>query len=308
MERDAAGPSLPVAPVTAPAAFSILALLIAMASLAIGASFAKTLFPVAGPAGTATFRLVLAAMVLLLVWRPWRMPLPRRNAIGIFFYGASMGGLNLLFYMSASKIPIGIAVAVQFIGPLVLATAVSHRSVDLFWVFFASVGLLSLLPITEGTPELDPAGIFYALGAGACWVLYIVFGKAASASHAGQATSLGMAVAAILVLPFGISQAGEALISPRLLAAGLLVALLSSAIPHSLQMLALKGLSKRTYSILLSLEPAMSALGAMWLLGETLTDSQAAGVGCIVIASAGCALTSEGKPSPGKPKQPAGPE
>jgi inner membrane transporter RhtA len=283
----------------APAVLPILALIAAMASLSIGASFAKTLFPAAGPAGTATFRLVLAAMILLLVWRPWRMPLPRRSAIAIFFYGLSMGGLNLLFYTSASKIPIGIAVAIEFIGPLVLAIVMSRRSIDLLWVVLASAGLLLLLPVTENVPQLDPIGVAYGLGAGACWALYIVFGKAASANHAGQATSLGMTVASLFVLPFGISQAGAALLSPSLLAAGLGVALLSSAIPYSLQMLSLRGLSRRTYSILLSLEPAMSALGAMLLLGENLTDLRVAAIGCIVVASAGCALTQESQPAPG---------
>jgi inner membrane transporter RhtA len=225
------------------------------------------------------------------------MKLPLRNAVAILLYGASMGGLNLLFYMSASKIPIGIAVAVQFVGPLLLATAVSHRSIDILWVFLAAVGLLSLLPISEGTPQLDPAGIGYALGAGACWALYIVFGKAASANHAGQATSLGMVVGSVIVLPFGISHAGMALLDPSLIIAGVFVAILSSAIPHSLQMFALRGLTRRTYSIMLSLEPAISALAAMWLLNEQLTDFRAVAIGCIVVASAGSALTRESRPA-----------
>jgi inner membrane transporter RhtA len=259
----------------------------AMASLSIGASFAKGLISLIGAQGAVTFRVVIAALILLALWRPWRLRLSWRSAGTIILYGVSLGTLNLLFYMSIRSIPIGVAVAVQFLGPLTVAIATSRRAADLVWVVFAVEGLLMLLPLAHSGSGLDPTGVAYALGAAVCWALYIVFGQMTAGVHPGQATALGMTIASMVVLPFGVAHAGAMLLDPSLLLAGAVVAILSSAVPHSLQMVALRQLPKRTYSIMLSLEPAMSALAAAVVLNERLTEVQLLAIGCIIIASIG---------------------
>lgn len=270
---------------------SVAALIGGMASLSIGASFAKGLISVAGAQGAVTFRVVIAALILLTLWRPWRLQLSWRNAGVIILYGASLGALNLLFYMSIRSIPIGIAVAIQFMGPLTVAIVTSRRAAHLVWIVFAVVGLLMLLPLARTGPGLDTTGVAYALGAAVCWALYIVFGKMTAGAHPGQATALGMTIASMIVLPFGIAHAGTMLFEPSLLQAGVAVAILSSAVPHSLNMVALRQLPKRTYSIMLSLEPAMSALAAAVVLSERLTVVQSLAIGCIIIASIGSTAT-----------------
>ncbi len=278
----------------------IAALIGAMASLSIGASFAKNLISVIGPQGAVTFRVVIAALILLALWSPWRLRLSGRNAGTIILYGAALGALNLLFYMSIRSIPIGIAVAVQFLGPLTVAIATSRRASDLVWIVFAVEGVLMLLPLAQTGSSLDPTGIAYALGAAICWALYIVFGQMTAGAHPGQTTALGMTTASLIVLPFGIANAGVRLLDPSLFLAGLTVAILSSAVPHSLQMVALRRLPKRTYSIMLSLEPAMSALAAALILNERLTQVQSLAIGCIIIASIGTAATAPmAAPAPG---------
>lgn len=288
-----------------PASSSILlpvaALIGGMASLSIGASFAKGLIILVGAQGAVTFRVVLAAIILLTLWRPWRLRLSWRNAGAIALYGASLGALNLLFYMAIRSIPIGIAIAVQFLGPLTVAIATSRRASDLVWIVFAVEGLLILLPLAKIGYGLDATGVAYALGAAVCWALYIVFGQMTAGAHPGQATALGMTVASMVVLPFGIANAGAQLLNPSLLLAGLTVAILSSAVPHSLQMIALRRLPKRTYSIMLSLEPAMSALAAAVILNEQLTGIQSLAIGCIIIASVGSAATAPASAQPPGP-------
>lgn len=265
----------------------IAALIGAMASLSVGASFAKGLISLVGAQGAVTFRVVIAALILLALWRPWRVRRSWRDIAAIALYGAALGCLNLLFFVAIRSIPIGIAVAVQFLGPLAVAVATSRRLSDLVWIVFAIEGMLILLPLPHSGSSLDPTGIAYALGAALCWALYIVFGQTASGGAPGQVAALGMAMASVVVLPFGVAYAGAELLNPSLLLAGLTVAILSSAVPHTLQMVALKQLPKRTYSILLSLEPAMSALAAAVILNERLTDVQTLAIGCIVIASIG---------------------
>jgi inner membrane transporter RhtA len=279
----------------------IIALIGAMASLSIGASFAKGLIPLVGAQGAATLRITIAACILLAFWRPWRRRLSWRHAGSIALYGISLGALNLLFYMSIRSIPIGVAVALQFLGPLAVAIATSRRAADLVWIVFAVLGLLMLLPLADAAYGLDKTGVAYALSAAICWALYIIFGQRTAGVHPGHATALGMTTASIVVLPFGLTHAGLELFNPALLLGGLTVAVLSSAVPHSLQMVALRQLPKRTYSIMLSLEPAMSAVAAAVMLNERLTEVQSLAIGCIISASIGSAATARA------PAQPPGP-
>nr|WP_223999762.1 DMT family transporter [Cupriavidus pinatubonensis] len=266
-----------------------------MASLCIGTSFAKSLFAALGAQGTTALRVSFSALILLAVWRPWRMPLSGANARAIALYGAALGATNLLFYMSLRTIPLGLAIAIEFTGPLTVAVLSSRRAIDFLWIAFAVTGLLLLLPLGEASTHLDPVGMGFALAAGVGWALYIIFGQRAGNAHGGQATSLGLTMAALVVLPFGLAHAGTAMFSPPLLLAGLAVGVLSSAIPYSLEMVALKRLPRRTFGILLSMEPAMGALAGLAFLHEQLSMIQWLAIASIIVASVGCTATARGK-------------
>ena len=194
--------------------------------------------------------------------------------------------------MALSSIPLGIAVALEFAGPLTLAMAASRRAIDFLWILMAALGLLALLPLGIGAPSLDPTGVAYALGAGVFWALYIFFGRKAGAAHGGQTTALGMVVGALVVVPIGVAQSGAQLFAPAILPAALGVALLSSAVPYSLEMLAMPKLPTRTVGVLMSLDPALGALSGLLFLGERLSWLQWAAIGSIMAASAGSAATS----------------
>jgi inner membrane transporter RhtA len=267
----------------------IAAMMGSLVSLCVGSSFAKTLFPVAGAEGTTVIRLAFAAVILLVFWRPWRWPLVRRDAGTIALYGVVLGLMNVSFYMAIARIPLGIAIAIEFTGPLVLAIVSSRRAQDFVWIGFAVLGLGLLLPLDGRASGLDPLGVAYALGAGVCWALYIITGKRAGNVHGGQATSLGLLVATLIVLPVGLGQAVNALRDPAWLGVGLVVGILSSAVPYSLEMAALKRLPQETFGILLSMEPAVGAVAAWVILGERLTPLQGLAIACIIVASVGSA-------------------
>jgi len=199
--------------------------------------------------------------------------------------------MNLMFYMSLRTLPFGLAVAIEFAGPLAVAIWSSRRAVDFVWVALAIAGLGMLLPLGLNGSTLDPVGVFYALGAAVFWGLYIVFGKRAGHLHAGHSVSLGLLVAALVVVPVGVVHAGAALLSPAVLLIGVAVAAVSSAIPISLEMMALKRLPKEAFGIMISMEPAVAALVAMALLGEHLSVVQWLAIGCIMAASMGSAMT-----------------
>jgi inner membrane transporter RhtA len=199
--------------------------------------------------------------------------------------------MNLSFYSAIKLIPLGIAVALEFTGPLAVAVAGSRRPVDFVWVALAVLGLLALLPIRAGSASLAPAGILLALLAGVCWALYIVYGRRAGAAHGGQTTALGMVVAATFTVPIGIASAGPPLFSAHVLSLGLGLAVISSALPYSLEMVAMPRMPATTVGVLMSLEPAVAALVALVLLNERLTVLQGGAIASIMVASAGSALT-----------------
>ena len=278
-------------------AVPIAVLMVAMVCFQLGAAMAKELFPVVGAAGTTALRMSLAALMLLAVWRPWRLRFTRSEIRVIAIYGLALGWMNLFFYLSLRSIPLGIAVALEFSGPLALAMAASRRAVDFAWIFVAVAGLLALLPLGVGAKPLDTSGVIYGLAAGLCWALYIFFGRKAGAAHGGQITALGMLIGAIVIVPIGIAEAGTRLISPAILPAALSIALLSSALPYSLEMFAMPRLPTRTVGVLMSLDPAMGALSGMFFLGERLSWIQWAAIAAVMAASAGSAVTS-GAPVP----------
>lgn len=274
-------------------ALPLLAVLGSVTALGIGTSFAKQLFPVVGSLGTTALRVGFSALILVCIWRPWRWALSRTDAASIVRYGIAVGLMNLLFYMSLRTIPFGVAVAIEFSGPLAVAMWSSRKRIDFVWLALAIVGLALLLPLDGATSALDPEGVAYALAAAVFWGAYIVFGKRVDHLHAGQSVALGLSVAAIVVVPFGVWQAGTALLDPGILLFGLGVAAVSSAVPISLEMVALKRLPKEAFGIMISMEPAVAALLGLALLGEHLTALQWVAIVCTMLAAAGSSVTAQ---------------
>ncbi len=275
---------------------AILCLLGSILSIQLGSSYAKLLFPAIGPLPTVMLRVTLAAIMVLAIFRPkW----PVKEAIKpVLLYGACLGLMNCAFYLALTRIPLGICVALEFTGPLTVALLSSKKKIDLVWVAFAALGIFLILPLhVDG--QLDPIGIVLALLAGTGWGLYIVFGKKVSALIDEQtAVSLGMGVAAAITLPFGISTIQLAQLTPHIWLQTLNVAVMASAIPYVLEMIALKRISTTTFGVLMSIEPAMAAVSGLLILHETLTVVQWLAILCIMVASGGSAATSRGGESP----------
>ncbi|TDE42140.1 DMT family transporter [Flavobacterium rhamnosiphilum] len=268
------------------------AVLLAIISVQSGAAIAKGLFPAIGAAGTASLRIGISALILLAVYRPnlkkitanqWRLVIP---------YGLSLGAMNLIFYLSIERIPIGLAVTLEFIGPLLVAVLGSKRRIDFFWVLLAAAGIVLIAPWSNN--GIDLLGVLFALLAGALWAAYIVLGgKISKIMKGGDAVTIGMLFASILIVPFGILGNGLSNLTPQLLGLGIALALLSSAIPFTLEMKALGQLPARTFSILMSLEPAAASICAFLFLQEYLTFNEILAVIFVVIASAGSTITSK---------------
>ncbi len=262
-------------------------LLVAMLSIQTGASLAKSLFPLIGAPATTTLRLVFAAVMLALILRPWRMRLGPGSRRSVLIYGIALGGMNLMFYMALQSVPLGIAVALEFTGPLAVAICSSRRPIDFLWIGLAVLGLLLLLPLGQNVDAIDPLGAAYALGAGVCWALYILYGQKAGADHGTQGAALGVAIAALCVAPVGIADAGSTLFTLAAIPTALAVAVLSTALPYTLEMIALTRLPARTFGTLASIEPAIGALSGLVFLGELLSLTQWLAIGAIIVASVG---------------------
>lgn len=271
--------------------FPIGLLLIAMASIQSGASLAKSMFPLVGAQGTTTLRLIFASLIMLVLLRPWRARFTSSTLKSVIIYGLALGGMNFLFYMSLRSVPLGIAVALEFTGPLAVALYASRRAMDFVWIGLAVIGLLLLIPIGQTGAAIDLVGAGYALGAGACWALYILYGQKAGAEHGIQTAVLGVMVAALFVAPIGIVHAGSALLNPALLPVAIGVAILSTALPYSLEMVALTRLPARTFGTLMSIEPAFGALSGLLFLNEVLSMAQWLAIAAIITASVGATLS-----------------
>ncbi|RJE71118.1 transporter [Pseudoalteromonas sp. MSK9-3] len=270
--------------------FAIACLLCAMVTIQSGASIAKQLFPYVGPEGTTAYRLGFSAIILCMVFRPWRR-LPG-NWIPIIVYGLCLGGMNITFYYAIERIPIGIGVALEFTGPLAVALLASKRKRDYLWVGFAILGIVLLLPDMGSVDGLDPIGVVLALIAGAFWAGYILFGKKTGNHGSGGATvALGMSIAAVVLVPYGIASQGSALLSWQLIPLGIMIGLLSSALPYSLEMVALRNMSAQSFSIMMSLEPAIAALAGFLILAELLTPLQWCAILMVITASIGSSMS-----------------
>ncbi len=261
----------------------------AIVSVQVGAAFAKSLFELAPPTAIAWLRMAVAAVVLMLVARPrltgrgwaeWRV---------VIGYGIALATMNWAIYMSFARIPLGLAVTIEFLGPLALALVGSRRALDLVWVALAGIGvaLLGVFPVT-----VDWIGVGFALLAGAGWAAYILLGRRTGVSWSGvTGVSMGAVVGATVFLIPGIVTGGSALLQPKVLLLGAAVAIMSSVIPYGLEMVALRSISPGVFGILMSLEPAAAALAALVILGEQLGWVEIVAMTCVIVASAGATRT-----------------
>jgi inner membrane transporter RhtA len=263
--------------------------LIGILSVQFGAAVSKGLFDEIPPVGMVWLRLLTSSLILLALARPGlggRTAADWRPALAL---GLALGAMNWAFYESFARIPLGVAVTIEFVGPLAVAAMGRRRPLDLVWVALAALGVVLF---GAGPTKVDALGFGLALLAGACWALYIVSTAATGRRWAGvEGLAVASTVASLAIAPFAVAAAGARLLEPRLLVLGALVALLSSVIPYSLEMVALRTLPPRVFGILMSLEPATAALVAAVLLREWLTPLQLLAMACVTAASVGAART-----------------
>ncbi|MES4886603.1 EamA family transporter [Streptomyces sp. NPDC096012] len=263
-------------------------------SVQFGGALAVTLMPRAGASGVVTLRLLAAAVVLLLVCRPRLRGHSRADWGTVIVFGITMGAMNGLFYEAVARIPLGPAVTLEVLGPLTLSVLASRRAINALWAALALAGVFLLGG--GGFSDLDPTGVAFALGAGTMWAAYIVF-SARTGRRFPQADglALAMAVAAVLFLPIGIATAGTRLLDPTTIALGSAVALLSSVLPYTLELLALRRLPASTFAILMSLEPAIAATAGFLILDQSLSAAEAAAIALVIAASVGAVRTQVGR-------------
>jgi inner membrane transporter RhtA len=256
-------------------------------SVQFGAALAATIFDDVGPAGASMLRLVFAAIVLAVAWRPAVRGLARADARLVVAFGLALGLMNFTFYEALDRIPLGIAVTIEFAGPVGVAVALSRRRLDLLWVALAVGGIL-LLADPFGGGGVDPLGLAFVLTAAACWAAYILLAqRAAGRFRGGEGLALASVVAALIPLVPGVVDGGAALLDPEILGIGLAVAVLSSVIPYSLETEALRRLPARVFGILMSLEPAVAALAGLVVLGQRLSGVDLLAIALVVVASIG---------------------
>ncbi|MGW1889980.1 EamA family transporter [Streptomyces sp. NPDC002004] len=270
-------------------------------SVQFGAALAVLLMPRAGALGVVTLRLVVAALVLLAVCRPRVRGYTRADWGTVVAFGIAMAGMNGLYYQAVARIPLGTAVTLEVLGPLALSVLASRRAVNLVWAGLALAGVFLLGG--GGFGQLDPVGAAFALAAGAMWAAYIVF-SARTGRRFPQADGLALAmvVGSVLMLPLGIAESGAKLVDPTTLGLGSAVAVLSSVLPYTLELLALRRLPAHTFAILMSLEPAIAATAGFLILHQALSVTEALAIALVIAASMGAVRTQVGRgrrPDPG---------
>jgi inner membrane transporter RhtA len=269
-----------------------LLVLAAVSSVQFGAAFAKSLFDEIGPGGTVFLRVLFAALVLAAIWRPGMRGRSRPDWRLILAFGFTLAAMNLSFYAALERIPLGIAVTFEFVGPLGVAIASSRRPLDLVWVVLAAAGIVLLSDF--GTADLDALGVALALLAGCFWAAYILLSaRVGRTLPGGQGLALAMLAGAAMLAPVGVADAGSDLLAPEVLAVGLAVAIMSSAIPYTLEMEALRRMPEGVFGVLMSLEPAMAALAGFIVLDEGLASRELVAIVLVVAASAGAARGAE---------------
>jgi inner membrane transporter RhtA len=262
----------------------------AIASVQFGSALATTIFVRVGPAGAVLLRLVFASVVLVALWRPAVRTRSRRDLMLAAFFGLVLAAMNLTFYEAIKRIPLGVGVTIEFIGPLTVAIAGSRRRSDLVWVALAAGGIVALM--RGGVHGLDVLGVVFALIAGCMWGTYIlVNARVGRVFEEGTGLGVAMCVAALAALPFGIAEGGAHILQPHSLAVGAAVGMLSSAIPYTFEMEALRRIATNVFGVLMSLEPAMAALAGFIVVGQGLSARELVGIGLVVVASLGASRT-----------------
>jgi inner membrane transporter RhtA len=240
-------------------------------------------------------RIALGTLILCAVMRPWRARITSKTWRPLLIYGVSLGVMNMFYYLALARVPLGIAVAIEFVGPLAVAVLSSRRLIDFCWILLATAGLTLLLPVAHLGVGTDAVGALFALAAGACWALYIIFGQKAGADHGAHAAALGSVISAVIVVPIGLVDRGSALFSSSILVPGLFVAVLSTAVPYTLEMIALTRMPARTFGVLMSIEPAFGALIGYLYLHELLTPVQWTAIILVILASVGATFSAQQK-------------
>ncbi len=259
-----------------------------MSSVQFGATVAKSIFDEVGSGGAVFLRVLSAAVVLALLWRPRVSGLSRGQLWLVLLFGLSLAGMNFCIYAALDRIPLGIAVTLEFIGPLGVAVFGSRRPLDLVWVGLAAAGILLLSG--SGGADLDGLGVAFAVVAGGFWAAYILLSaRVGQAFPGGDGLALAMLVAVLPLAPFGIAQGGSDLLVPWIIAVGFAAGMLSSALPYTLELEALRRLPTAVFGVLMSLEPAVAALAGFVILGQDLVAREVAAILLVVVASAGAA-------------------
>ena len=263
--------------------------MLAIFSVQLGAAIAKSLFDELGPGGTVFLRIAFAAIVLLVLWRPKLGGYARGDYTVAVVFGLTLVAMNFSLYMALDRIPLGVAVTLEFVGPLGVAVAGSRRLLDLLWVVLAAGGILLLAPLgVLGESDLDPVGVLFALTAGLFWASYILLSARTGSIFPGNTgLVISLCIGTVILLPVGIAGGGMALLDPWLLLMGFGVAMLSSAIPYSLEMEALRKVPARVFGVLMSLEPAVAAILGFLVLGEKLSLKAVAAILLVTVAAAG---------------------
>lgn len=274
------------------AALAALAVVATQFSNAWGAAWSKSLFAAIGPEGVIALRVGFSAILLCIVTQAWRLRVKRNQIGNVVAYGVALGLMNSIAYQAYARIPIGIGMAIEVTGPLAVVVFNSRRPADLAWVACAIAGLVLLLFRGFGdVAAVDPLGIAFAFGSAACWASYIVYGKRVSTLGGGSIAAAGLAIAFIFVVPFGLATTGAKLFRQEWLMAGLVIAILCSAIPFFLQIHAMRQLPSRVYGLLASAVPAVGAIMAYIVLGEALDLQQYLGILLVIVAGAGATLS-----------------
>jgi inner membrane transporter RhtA len=267
----------------------------AITSVQFGSALAATLFARLGPGGAVLLRLLSATIVVLALWRPRLRGRPPRELLLAVAFGLVLAGMNVTFYHAIHRIPLGIAVTIEFVGPLAVAVAGSRRRIDLLWVALAGAGILALT--RGGAHGLDALGVLLALVAGGFWGIYILLNaRVGQAFERGTGLALAMCVASLVTLPVGLVEGGTHLLEPRSLALGAAVGMLSSAIPYSFEIEALRRIAVPVFGVLMSLEPGMAAIAGLIVLGQGLGARAVVGIALVVVASIGASRQARAAP------------
>ena len=273
---------------------ALLLLLIAMISIQSSGSLAKILFQQSPILTVSSLRLLLGSIILAVIFKIWQINFKQVRWKAIVCYGIALAGMNALFYLSIDRLPLGIAVSFEFIGPLSVALYYARQKFDFVWVGLAIVGLVVLFPFDQASQSLDPLGIVFALGAGAFWAIYIVAGQKPSGVSGNHTVCLGMFVGMLCLLPIALFTGMPASVfEPSNLIYFIALAVLASALPFSLEMIALRNLSALSFGTLMSVEPAIAALSGFVFLGEQLLWTQWLALTVIITASIGCTVTTQ---------------